>query len=212
MAIKAIVFDFWGTLVEQGTYSPIKQSYKILSPKMTYQEFVQKFEEVLMTKHYEDQKRAFEEVCKSFGIACSDFIISKLIGLWNKNKLLTRPYPETIDVLNALKAKGIKLGLISNSPAFSTEVVLEKFAIDKILDAVVLSCCNGALKQSGELLKKALELLKAKPEEALMVGDSIETDMEGARLVGVEGILIDRLGKRDWPKKIRNLKEIENFL
>jgi putative hydrolase of the HAD superfamily len=40
-----------------------------------------------------------------------------------------------------------------------------------------------------------LELLEVAPGEAVMVGDTIEDDIDGARAVGMEAVLIDREGR-----------------
>lgn len=53
--VKGVFFDFWGTLVENGTYSPLKQSFSILRVRMPFGAFAEQFERVLMTKQYADQ-------------------------------------------------------------------------------------------------------------------------------------------------------------
>ncbi|MBD3304616.1 HAD-IA family hydrolase [Candidatus Woesearchaeota archaeon] len=209
---KAVLFDFWGTLVENGTYSPLRQTYNILRVRMKFSDFVIKTEEVLMTKPYEDQKTAFTEVCKAFNIEPKPFIIDKLIGVWNKNKLLAKLYPETIDVLEDLKKKKYKLAIISNCPNNSVEPVIEKFGLGKYFDAVMLSWQTGHLKTDTELFEETLKKLKAKKEDTLMVGDSIPTDIEGAKKAGVNAILVDRKGKKEWPEKIKDLTEVKNVL
>ena len=45
-----------------------------------------------------------------------------------------------------------------------------------------------------------------------MIGDSIESDMEAAAKAGITGVLVDRRGKRTYPKKIFTLNEIEEVL
>mgnify|MGYP001567253348 CR=1 FL=1 len=102
---KVILFDFWGTLVDNGTYSPLRQSYDILRPRMNFSEFVQAFEKAFMTKKFDEQAKGFAEVCDAIELPQKSFIIDKLIGLWNKNRMLAKLYPETISVLQALKDK-----------------------------------------------------------------------------------------------------------
>ena len=209
--VKAVLFDFWGTIVEQGTYSPLRQSYKLLSVRLHFSDYVQQFENVLMTKPYDDQTSAFQAVCEAFGIEQDQRLIDELIGLWNKNKLLAKPYPETVDVLKMLKEKGIKLALVSNSPSFSTEPILEKFKLGEYFDVLKLSYNSGKLKQDS-LISEAVKELGVKPTAALMVGDSIQTDMRGAEKAGVKGVLIDRRDVRTWEEKIKDLKELEKYL
>ncbi|MBW3004958.1 HAD family hydrolase [Candidatus Woesearchaeota archaeon] len=209
---KAILFDFWGTLAENGTYSPLRQTYNILRVRMKFSDFVIKIEGVLMTKPHEDQTSAFTEVCQAFNIEPRPFIIDKLIGVWNKNKLLAQLYPETIAVLEELKKKKYKLAIISNSPNNSVEPVIEKFGLGKYFDAIELSWQTGNLKTDKEMFENTLKKLKVKKENALMVGDSIPTDIEGAKNAGIKAILVDRKGSREWPEKIKDLTELHTVL
>jgi 2-haloalkanoic acid dehalogenase type II len=212
MAIKAILFDFWGTLAENGAYSPTRGTLKILRIPMEYTEFIVKFENVFFTKTYPSQEDAFNALCEEFRVRPIPIVISKLIGLWNKNKLFAQPYPETAEVLQALKDKGLKLAIVSNTQKDAVEEVMAKHDLAKYFDAVVLSYQHGKLKQDGELYEIALKELKVKKTEALIVGDSVETDLAGAKAAGVKGVLIDRKNKREYPEKIMSLTEIEGML
>lgn len=206
--IKGVLFDFWGTLVENGTYSPLRQSYQILGARMPFSAFVVLFEQAYMTRKFEDHTSAFKEVFKAFRIDENPAVMEKLIGVWNKNKLLAKPYSETVEALEALKKKGIKLAIISNTPCFGASEVIEKFDMKKFFDFIALSYETGLLKTEKKMFAKVLKELKIDKSEALMVGDSIETDIEGAKLAEVKGILIDRRDRRDFPEKIKNLKEV----
>ena len=205
--VKAVFFDFWGTLVENGTYSPLKQSFHILRLRMPYGEYAEKFEQVFMTKEYADQATAFAEVCNAFGVRPHPIAIEKLIGVWNKNKLLAEIYPDTIDTLKALKEKGLKVVLISNAPNNSVEDVFEKFGMKDLFDAVFLSWEKGMLKTHG-LFELALKQLKLKKTDVISVGDSIETDIKGAEKAGIKAYLLDRRGKREHENKIQTLTEL----
>ncbi len=205
--IKGVFFDFWGTLVENGTYSPLKQSFSILQVRMPFGEFAEQFERVLMTKKYEDQAAGFTEVCKAFNVDPIPIVIEKLIGVWNKNRLLAKVYPDTIDTLKALKEKKIKVALISNAPTNSVEPVLERFGMNDLFDNIFLSCEQGKLKTEG-LFETALKKLKLKKENVISIGDSIETDIKGAEAAGIKAYLLDRKGRREFPNKIISLTEI----
>ncbi len=205
--VKGVFFDFWGTLVENGTYSPLKQSYSILRVRIPFGEFAEQFERALMTKSYEDQATAFAEVCKAFNVNPIPIIIEKLIGVWNKNRLLAQIYPETIDTLKALKEKKIKIALISNAPNNNVEPVLERYGITDLFDGLFISYEQGKLKTDG-LFEAALKKLKLKKGDVIAVGDSIETDIKGAEAAGIKAYLVDRKGKREFPNKIQSLTEL----
>jgi FMN phosphatase YigB (HAD superfamily) len=205
--VKAVFFDFWGTLVENGTYSPLKQSFSILRVRMPFSQFAEQFERALMTKSYEDQATAFTEVCKAFNVNPIPIVIEKLIGVWNKNRLLSKIYPDTIDTLKALKEKKIKIALISNAPNNNVEPVLERFGMKDLFDGIFISYNEGKLKTDG-LFETAMKKLKLKKDDVISIGDSIETDIKGAEAVGIKAYLLDRKGKREFANKIQSLTEI----
>ncbi len=209
---KAVLFDFWGTLVQQGAYSPLKQTYKFMRPRMMFGDFVEKFERVAMTKPYDNQALMFKDAFEAFGLRAPDWVIEKLIGVWNKNKLLSKLYPDTIQALEMLKSKGIKIAIVSNTPKLSVDGLLEKFGFDRLFDTVCFSYETGFLKTDTEMFDIVLGNLGVSKEDAIMVGDSIETDIAGAEKAGVMAVLIDRKGTRDYVNKIRSLVEIEKFL
>ena len=64
--VKALLFDFWGTLVEQGIYSPIKQVQDILQVRMPFSAYVARMEQAMMTSVFPDLRSAFLNVGKEF--------------------------------------------------------------------------------------------------------------------------------------------------
>ncbi len=206
--MKGIIFDFWGTLVENGTYSPMKQTYKMLRIRLPFSQFVVKFEKIFMTKTFQSKAESFKEVCKEFNLNCPDFVIDKLIGLWNKNMLLAQPYDETEEALKKLKEKGIKLAIATNNPDQTIELVLEKFNLKQYFDVILISCKEGKLKIDKEFYQKAAKKLGLKKEEVIIVGDSIPSDIKGAENAGIKSILVDRRNTRDFENKITDLKQL----
>ncbi|MFH1770075.1 MAG: HAD family hydrolase [archaeon] len=205
-------FDFWGTVVENGIFpSPVRQAQRILRINVPFPEYIQKFESSFMTKKFDTLTEYFRNVTKEFGTNPPEFVYEKLVGMWNKNTILCKPFPETIEVLDELK-KDYKLVLISNTDCLSVPQLLEKFDLNKYFDEVVLSCDIGSLKTDKEIFEMPLKKLKLKKTEVIMVGDSIPTDIEGAAKAGIAGILVDRRGTREFENKISSLTELKEKL
>jgi putative hydrolase of the HAD superfamily len=104
-------------------------------------------------------------------------------------------YPETIEVLAALRARGLDLGVISN---FDSRLrgILEGLGIDRYFSAVVLSSEAGYAKPSKEIFAAALARLRIEdPATAMHVGDAPENDALGAARAGLIGVLVRRDGK-----------------
>lgn len=210
---RALIFDFWGTIVEIGVHpSPIRQIKNILNIDVPFSSYIIKFEEVFMKQPYKNLFEAFTEVCKAFHVEPKQELLEELVGLWNKNKLLAKPFPETMEVLEELKEKGYKLVMLSNTDCFSIEEIMEKYDLRKYFDEIVLSYQVKMLKNNPRIFQKVLGEMGVSKEEAVMVGDSIESDIIGAKKAGIDAILVDRTETRDFKPKIKDLRELKNFL
>ena len=211
--MKAIIFDFWGTIVENGVFpSPVKQvRYLLWLKEIPFSEYILKFEEAFMTKKFESLSNGFEEVCKAFKIQPDQYKIDKVVGLWNKNRLLAKPFPETMQTLEELKKKH-KLVLIANIDNFTIEPLLEKFDLKKYFDGIFLSYETGKLKTNPDFFKDILKKLKLKEKNVVMVGDSLESDIIPAETAGIRAILLDRRGHREYKEKISSLEELKEIL
>ncbi|MBN2141941.1 HAD family hydrolase [Candidatus Woesearchaeota archaeon] len=210
--VKGLIFDFWGTLVENGIHpSPVNQVKYILRLRMPFKEFVVRFEEAMMTKEYNDLNEAFTAVCEAFQIRPNPHILDRLIGMWNKNELLGKPFFETIDVMQSLKKKGLKIGLISNTNP-TIHRVIEKYNLGDLFDTQVLSYKEGILKTDPKMFDMTVKSLGLKKDDVVMIGDSMQTDMLGAREAGLRAILVDRMNKRDYHPKVRNLRELQAMI
>jgi len=209
--VEAILFDFWGTLVENGVWSPIKQVKDILGLRMPFSEYVVRMEKAMMTQEFPTLKEAFESVCNEFKVECSEEKLEKLIGMWNKSWMLAQPYEEVAEALEKLKNKH-KLILVSNTDRFSVEKVLEKFKLGELFDEVFFSYQLGLIKTDPLFFKKVLGKIGLDPKNCILVGDSIQSDIMAAENAHLIGVLIDRKNSRDFQPKIRNLKELDAFL
>ena len=104
---------------------------------------------------------------------------------------LTYVRPDVIPALQALRAGGLRLGLVSNTawPASAHDPDLEKFGLRDLLDYRVYSCDVGWEKPAPQIFHIALSGLGTRPEETAFVGDFRRYDIAGAHGVGMKGIL-----------------------
>jgi len=204
---KTILLDFWGTLVENGIWSPIKQVKRILNIHAQFSEYVIRMEKVMMTTTFPSLKEAFQAVAEEFNIQPDEAQLDELVGMWNKSWMLSQPYDETKEILQRLKDEGNTLILISNSDSVSITNALEKHDLKKFFDEVYLSFEIGMIKSDPAFLNKVLK--DENKETSILIGDSIHSDMESAKKAGIMGILIDRRGTRTYKNKIKSLKELQ---
>ena len=209
--VKAIIFDFQGTLIENGVYpSPLRQVKNILRIDAPFSDFVMRFERVMVLEQHVSLTDAFIKVCDEFHVRPRDFILEKLIGLWNKNKLLSKLYPDTAPVLADLKQE-YKLVLVANIDCFNKDLV-DRFKVREYFDIIQLSCDVGMLKSDEGFYDGILKELGLDAEEVLMVGDSLESDIAASKNVGMSSVLVDRHDKREYDQKIVLLADLRKYL
>jgi HAD superfamily hydrolase (TIGR01549 family) len=98
-------------------------------------------------------------------------------------------YDDALPTLELLRSHGLKIGLVSNGARD-----LDEFVADHNLDvdAALGSRGHGWTKPHPSIFRAVLEQLGVEPEEAAMVGDSPEDDIEGAKALGMRAFLLDR--------------------
>jgi len=88
--------------------------------------------------------------------------------------------------------KRYKLAIVSNTFTWGDEEVtkaLQRANLAKYFDAIVTSVSAGSSKPENDIFLKALRLLNTAPEESVMIGDRIDTDISGANMLGIISIL-----------------------
>jgi putative hydrolase of the HAD superfamily len=103
------------------------------------------------------------------------------------------PYPDVIPVLEELRKSGRTIGVVSNM-AEPGDAVAARVGLTEHIDFVVTSQDAGANKPHPPIFLEALAHAAAGAEEALLVGDSLEADIDGARGVGIQAVFMDRDG------------------
>jgi putative hydrolase of the HAD superfamily len=101
-------------------------------------------------------------------------------------------YEDALPVLEDLRRRGLKLGLISNTSRDLAQFVTHH-GLD--VDAFVSSGRFGKTKPHPSIFEHVLAAIGVRPAEAAMVGDSVDDDVEGARALGMRAFLLDREGR-----------------
>jgi len=117
-------------------------------------------------------------------------------------------YDDVLPIMKALKQQGLILGLISN-------LIIGEVGLESYLNFIVTAEEVGASKPEPPIFLAALERAAVNAAEAVYVGDQYETDVVGARGVGIKPVLIDRYDLlpevSDCPR-IHSLSEVLQYL
>ena len=124
-------------------------------------------------------------------------------------------YEDVPEVLRGLHAEGVKIGLISNTER-SLQSFATHFALEGLFSVAISSFEHGYMKPHPSIFRSALREVGAEPDEAVMVGDSVEHDIEGALRIGMRAVLVSRsYTPRRCPPRvpvIRSLRELRPLL
>jgi putative hydrolase of the HAD superfamily len=125
-------------------------------------------------------------------------------------------YDDVAPALRQLAAQDLKLGLISNSHRCLSSFQ-QHFELEGLIAAAVSSSEHGFMKPHPSIFEAALKLMGVSAEESVMVGDSYPHDIEGARRVGMRGILVQRASGFPAPEApdvpvIKDLSELSAHL
>ncbi len=102
-------------------------------------------------------------------------------------------YPDTIQTLSGLKDEGFLMGMVSNSISdWTVHAKLEKFGLQRFFGVILSSEALGIRKPRSEIFMRALKALEVGASEAVFVGDSLQSDVIGARTVGIRSIYVRR--------------------
>ncbi len=206
--IRAILFDCWGTILHAPrlmTREAAIEAFHRTLQELGYETDFKLFRETYLReaeRQHREADRDYREldyverlrrILEAIGLGedaerLAEEIWRRYLDEWPRQSRLD---PEAPELLRRLRA-GYKLALVTNFPDLPTaHRVFDTLNLWEYFDAIVVSAEVGYRKPSPLIFQKALEQLKVKPQEAVMVGDTLEADIEGAKKLGIKTILID---------------------
>ena len=111
-------------------------------------------------------------------------------------------FPDVRGTLEALRASGLKLGLITNGSVRMQSRKLECLSLSSAFDTIVISAAEGVSKPDPEVFARALTRLQVDAARSVFVGDHPDVDIAGARAAGMRTVwrrdpIISRLVEAD---------------
>lgn len=109
----------------------------------------------------------------------------ELAHMWEVTHYHRALRPRVAEMLEGLKALGLKLGIISNTAAlYQVFDILEEYGIRDYFQDVTLSSVTGMRKPSPDIFRVSLRQLRSSPEECVYVGDTVSRDIIGSKRAG----------------------------
>ena len=234
MGVQAVLFDFGHTLMDFGrTEEALRGAYSVIRDRLANwvedrappeidvlvervaEEIDRRVERSYLQRRLEelDIIEEFEEAFDAIGYKLPPELIREVVELDHEALVNSvRIEPETIEILEKLKADGLKLGLVSNVSQLPELLHrdIKAFGIARFLDGVAFSSEIGVRKPRPQIFEHVLDQIGTKPTDAVFVGDRLVDDIAGAQAVGMRAVLT-RQYRQEEPDSITPDAVIEHI-
>lgn len=180
--IEAVLFDWSNTLVQFTWDDDLLVAGHLAALGRDDPAFTARYREAMLGGA---PQRPYGDVLRELGVEDPESFIDAEHEVW-------RPAHAVLGsahaLLESLQARGLKTGLVANSwpePARLLRADAEAFGLAALLDVMVFAEDVGVSKPRPEIFLRALDELGVAPENAMYVGDRLETDVQGAANLGM---------------------------
>jgi putative hydrolase of the HAD superfamily len=202
-ALNAVIFDLGGTLVYPTTTSRDNAAHleawrnsRGLRPDLDAairdaREWMWRMTRATGRQYTTQEaiRRAFEQL----GLPPADqaFVEEAEQAFFEPELAGYRLFPGALALLQRLRARGVRVGCISNASShWLIERIVDQLGLKAFLDAVTSSAEYGRVKPDAGIFLAMLNRLGAPPARAAMVGDTLEADIGGGRAVGMKTVYV----------------------
>ena len=236
MAVKTVVFDLGGTLIEYaGPYASwpdletpgFQAAYDVLAANGNGLPAFTQFRDAgfgllpqmwqVATRH-EQNLRVVDLIAESLnlvgvhGVANGDLETAALqygVAIQSQAWLVER----AVETVTALKQAGYQLGLVSNTmfPGTMHMEDMARFGLLTFFDALVFSADEFKWKPNADPFLHVLAELGAEPDTAVYIGDDPASDVVGGRAAGMKTIYFRSNGRFHKPDHIQPDAEIDSL-
>ncbi len=208
---RAIIFDYYSTLIDIKTNENKEEVFLHLSLYLQYYgsnisgpilkaALAQEKERYLQasSERYPevDLEIVFTRILEKEGLD-NPFLVEsccKLFRALSRERL--QLFPGSLSVLREMKRNGYPLAVVSDAQKTFCLDEGRLLGLDQFFDHTILSTQFGFRKPDPRLFSIACILLNIPPAEAVYIGDDPEKDIEGAKQIGMQVILLRRSGER----------------
>lgn len=180
--IEAVLFDWSNTLVEFTWDDDLLVAGHLAALGRDDPAFTARYREAMLGGL---PQRPYGDVLRELGVEDPESFIDAEHEVWRPAHAVLGSAPA---LLESLRARGLKTGLVANSwpePARLLRADAEAFGLAALLDVMVFAEDVGVSKPRPEIFLRALDELGVAPENAMYVGDRLETDVQGAANLGM---------------------------
>jgi len=208
--IKAILFDIDNTLFPSGEFAELARRNAINAMieaglDADADETYAKLKKIIR-KYGPNYPKHFNALLRELSMRNDPKIIAAGIVAYHQAKTSIFPYPDVPKTIIHLREKGYRICVASEGRALKQWDKLIRLGLHNIFHDVFVTPTK-----SEKFYRSVLTKLKLKPQELIMVGDSIEKDIRPARKLGITTVFVSSHPSKEadyWIKKIGELPAI----
>jgi len=191
--IQAIIFDLDNTLLDfikmkqfavKAAITAMNEAGLNVDEEKAYQDIF----DLYVNKGWENQQVFDDYLNQTIGEVSNKILAAGIVNYRRAREATLLVYPNVNKTLIELIKMGIKLAVVSDAPSREAWMRLYYLNLHHVFDPVLTFDDTGVRKPSPKPFQMALDYLKVKPEEALMIGDWPERDVVGAKQIGIKTI------------------------
>lgn len=211
----AFVFDLYGTLADIRTnegkpilwkklselYSSLGAFYNTAELKKSFLLLSRQIAEQVQTEGVRnygedfwgeaDLTTVFQVLFQEKGVSCSRekaAVFANFFRALSREKL--KLYDGVKETLERLRTNGKRVYLLSNAQSDFTRPEIKLLGLTECFDGILISSEEGCRKPSPVFFKRLTERYGLKPENCLMTGNDVNTDIKGAKAVGMDTLYV----------------------
>ena len=190
MTVEAVIFDWGGTLTPWHTVD-FAECWRACGLAEDAADRLLAAETAVWRRSQRTQQSGtLDEVFSSAGVSMTPALVAAYFEWWEQHTYTDRDAPP---LLRALRARGIKVGVLSNTlwPRVEHDRVFRRDGVLDLIDGAVYTSEITWTKPHPEAFRAALQAVGGTdPARAVFVGDRLFDDIHGARSVGMRAVFV----------------------
>lgn len=218
--VRAVFFDFDDTLQDRAkayeTYCNLFiDTFFGDKPLKTRAEMIADMER-LVNGGYIDRKIYFSKLIDHWGWKNHPEIDTLIADYHNRFGYYTALFPQAVQVIETLRARGIKTGIITNGPSKLQNTKLSSSGLRDLMDVIIVSGDLGIHKPDRAIFDCAAQRAGVENASCLYVGDHPVNDIQGALGAGMQALRLNfgtfyNVGLGGVPE-IKSIEEVLNYI
>jgi putative hydrolase of the HAD superfamily len=216
--LRAVLFDLDDTLVDQKSAASAAVVSWAAEHGITDPDVSQRWARI-SELHYERYQRRELTFAQQRSMRVREFLAldvddqqaSELFdGYLTRYEALWSAFDDAVPALRRARSAGLAVAVLTNGDQDHQRFKLKKLRLVDEIDLLISSSMLPAGKPDPRAFGHAIDRVAVEPNEALMIGDSLEKDVRGALSAGLNAVLLDR--HDEWPdidvRRVRSLDEL----